>query len=84
MATNPALAWILVMVVIVILIAITWLSGLLVGELFPAFMEIGDPGEFAPVTLVKTAILIWMPLGLTIGFLTWAIAYTFIHESVVR
>ncbi|RQG89324.1 hypothetical protein [Natrarchaeobius chitinivorans] len=80
--SHPALAWILVMVVFVILFAVTWMAGQLVGELFPALEAMGN--DFVPVSLVTDAILIWMPLGLGFGFVLWAIAYTFLREAVVR
>ena len=82
-STSPAIAWIVVMVVIITLLSVTWMGGLLVGQLFPALEEIGVHGS-VPVEFVMSVILIWMPVGLAFGFLLWAIAYTFVWESVVR
>ncbi|WP_174811846.1 hypothetical protein [Salinadaptatus halalkaliphilus] len=80
--SHPALAWMLVMVVFVILFVVVWMAGMLVGDLFPALEAMGN--DFVPVEIVTDAILIWMPIGLGIGFVLWALAYTFISEAVVR
>jgi len=81
-STSPAIAWILVMVVVIILVAVTWMGGLLVGQLFPELESMGV--AYVPVDFVLAVILVWMPLGLAFGFIVWAIAYTFIREAVVR
>jgi len=83
MPRTPAVPWLIVMTVFVILAAVIFLSGQIVGSMFPFFeseVQQGDIGH-GLFPLIKEIVIFWLPTGLAAGFVVWALAYTFIFEA---
>ena len=82
MRAKIVMVWVLTMVFFLIMLAVIFVSGQLVGQIFPRFQDMAGEDAYVELfPLIEDTMLIWLPMGLTAAVLLWAGLVSVIWEA---
>ena len=85
MPRTPMIPWIVVLVVMVVIAAVIFVTGQIVGHMFPLLREMaGDSAQIGLFPIIEDTMLVWLPIGLVSVIVLWAVIYSFLYEAYRR
>jgi len=85
MPRTPVIPWIVVLVVMVVIAAVIFVTGQIVGHMFPMLRDIaGDGAQIGLFGVIEDTMLVWLPVGLVSVIVLWAVIYSFLYEAYRR